>query len=228
MPAHATPSRSFSGEGNAEVGVSPESVDYVMCTHLHVDHCGWDIRLLDGRWVPMFLTRSTCSLRPNTSTGMDRRERRARVYQDSVLAVIESGQAEIIDGQGAVGDRLMLHPTPGANSWPCGHKAPNRVFGGDLMHQPLQVFRPGWNSAFCENPVRARDSRRRLLERAAETLPRVQFAEWAEELVEGATWRCRQCSSAKQCLSENRPRWSRLGWSRKIVTLDLFPPISPA
>src|ERR1700716_4160767 len=79
MPAHATPSRSFSGEGNAEAGVSPESADYVMCTHLHVDHCGWDIRLLDGRWVPMFLTRSTCSLRPNTSTGMDRRERRARV-----------------------------------------------------------------------------------------------------------------------------------------------------
>jgi hypothetical protein len=152
----------------------------------------------------------------------------AGVYQDSVLPVIESGQAEIIDGQGAVGDRLMPHPTPGANSWPCGHKAPNRVFGGDIMHQPLQVFRPGWNSAFCENPVRARDSRRWLLERAAETLPRVQFAEWAEELVEGATWRCRQCSSGKQCLSENRPRWSRLGWSRKIVTLDHFPPIRPA
>src|ERR1700716_1843435 len=54
MPAHATPSRSFSGEGNAEAGVSPESADYVMCTHLHVDHCGWDIRLLDGRWVPTF------------------------------------------------------------------------------------------------------------------------------------------------------------------------------
>src|SRR3981081_2219361 len=54
MPAHATPSRSFSGEGNAEAGVSPESVDYVMCTHLHVDHCGWNMRLLDGRWVPTF------------------------------------------------------------------------------------------------------------------------------------------------------------------------------
>jgi glyoxylase-like metal-dependent hydrolase (beta-lactamase superfamily II) len=31
-----------------------ESVDYVMCTHLHVDHCGRNTRLLDGRWVPMF------------------------------------------------------------------------------------------------------------------------------------------------------------------------------
>src|SRR3979409_902128 len=48
MPAHATPSRSFSGEGNAEVGVSPESVDYVMCTHLHVDHCGLEYKV--ARW----------------------------------------------------------------------------------------------------------------------------------------------------------------------------------
>jgi hypothetical protein len=122
----------------------------------------------------------------------------------------------------------MLHATPGANSWPRGHKAPNRVFGGDIKHQPLQVFRPDWNSAFYENPLRARDSRRRLLERAAETLRRVQFAEWAEELVEGATWRCRQCSSGKQCLSENRPRWSGLGWSRKIVTLGSLPANTPS
>jgi hypothetical protein len=71
----------------------------------------------------------------------------------------------------------MLHPTPGVNGWPRGHKAPKRVFSGDIMHQLLQVFRPDWNSAFCENPARARDSRRWLLEHAAETLPRVQFAE---------------------------------------------------
>src|SRR5882757_562878 len=47
-------------------------------------------------------------------------------------------------------------------------------------------------------------------------------------LVDGATWRCRQCSSGKQCLCENRPRWSRLGRSGKIVTLNLVPPMSPA
>jgi hypothetical protein len=43
------------------------------------------------------------------------------------------------------------------------------VFSADIMHQPLQVFRPDWSSAFCENPVRAGDSRRWLLEHAAET-----------------------------------------------------------
>ena len=36
------------------LGVRPEDVDFVMCTHLHVDHVGWNTRLVDGRWVPTF------------------------------------------------------------------------------------------------------------------------------------------------------------------------------
>jgi glyoxylase-like metal-dependent hydrolase (beta-lactamase superfamily II) len=35
-------------------GVPPESVDLVICTHLHVDHVGWNTRLDNGRWVPTF------------------------------------------------------------------------------------------------------------------------------------------------------------------------------
>jgi glyoxylase-like metal-dependent hydrolase (beta-lactamase superfamily II) len=35
-------------------GVAPESVDVVLCTHLHVDHVGWNTRLDHGRWVPTF------------------------------------------------------------------------------------------------------------------------------------------------------------------------------
>src|SRR6185295_2100707 len=35
-------------------GVEPEQVDMVMCTHLHVDHVGWNTRLENGKWVPTF------------------------------------------------------------------------------------------------------------------------------------------------------------------------------
>jgi glyoxylase-like metal-dependent hydrolase (beta-lactamase superfamily II) len=35
-------------------GVPPESVDLVICTHLHVDRVGWNTRLDNGRWVPTF------------------------------------------------------------------------------------------------------------------------------------------------------------------------------
>jgi glyoxylase-like metal-dependent hydrolase (beta-lactamase superfamily II) len=41
-------------EDLAGAGFPRESVDAVMCTHLHVDHVGWNTMLVDGRWVPTF------------------------------------------------------------------------------------------------------------------------------------------------------------------------------
>jgi glyoxylase-like metal-dependent hydrolase (beta-lactamase superfamily II) len=159
-----------------DAGVSPETVDYVMCTHLHADHCGWNTRLLDGRWVPTF---------PNAKYVFSKVEYQhwqqlagkpgvnAGVYEDSVLPVVRSGQAEFVDGEGAVGNGLVFRPTPGHTA---GHVAitltsgeHRAVFSGDVMHQPLQVFCPNWNSAFCEQPDQARRSRLWLLEHAAET-----------------------------------------------------------
>ncbi|AME28331.1 MULTISPECIES: MBL fold metallo-hydrolase [Burkholderiaceae] len=159
----------------AEAGVSPESVDYVMCTHLHVDHCGWNTQLVDGRWVPTF---------PNARYIFSKAEYdfwsrtvgesgfNANVFEDSVLPVIQSQQADIIDGTAAVGDQLRIHPTPGHS---IGHisielvsDGGRGIFSGDIMHQPLQVFQPNWNSRFCDDPAMARVSRQWLLEYALE------------------------------------------------------------
>ncbi|WP_352776396.1 MBL fold metallo-hydrolase [Mesorhizobium sp. M0140] len=38
----------------ANAGVAPEQIDYVLCTHLHIDQCGWNTRLVDGHWIPTF------------------------------------------------------------------------------------------------------------------------------------------------------------------------------
>jgi glyoxylase-like metal-dependent hydrolase (beta-lactamase superfamily II) len=32
-------------------GFAVEDIDFVMCTHLHVDHVGWNTRLEGGRWA---------------------------------------------------------------------------------------------------------------------------------------------------------------------------------
>ncbi|HEX9471092.1 MAG TPA: MBL fold metallo-hydrolase, partial [Bradyrhizobium sp.] len=40
--------------GLAAAGFSVGDIDFVMCTHLHVDHVGWNTRLEGGRWVPTF------------------------------------------------------------------------------------------------------------------------------------------------------------------------------
>jgi hypothetical protein len=41
-------------DGFAAAGLRFEDIDYVFCTHLHIDHCGWNTVLRDGRWVPTF------------------------------------------------------------------------------------------------------------------------------------------------------------------------------
>jgi glyoxylase-like metal-dependent hydrolase (beta-lactamase superfamily II) len=170
----------------AEAGIAPEAVDYVCCTHLHADHCGWNTKLVDGRWVPTF---------PNAKYVFSKAEYdhwrgpagregfNAGVYEDSVLPVVASGQAEIVDSEAVIGNGLSFHPTPGHS---VGHVAIKLVdggqqglFSGDIMHQPLQVFRPDWNSAFCEDPARALASRRWLLEHATEERSTVFTAHFA-------------------------------------------------
>ncbi|SFO32277.1 Metallo-beta-lactamase superfamily protein [Bradyrhizobium sp. Ghvi] len=107
----------------------------------------------------------------------------AGVYADSVLPVIEHRQAEIIDGDGLLANGLAVHATPGHSP---GHVVfeladggEKGLFGGDIMPQPLQVFRPDWNSAFCDDPAKARASRRWLLERAADDAAKVFTAHFA-------------------------------------------------
>ena len=156
-------------------GVSPEEVDFVLCTHLHADHCGWNTQLIDGRWVPTF---------PNARYVFSKLERdywaspasregfNANVFEDSVRPILEAGQHQLIDGADQLGDELIFHPTPGHSA---GHLAirlvageREAVFSGDIMHQPIQVYRPSWNSRFCDHAEDARASRRWLLEHCAE------------------------------------------------------------
>ena len=171
----------------AEAGVQPEQVDFVLCTHLHADHCGWNTRLLDGRWVPTF---------PNAKYVFSRAEHEhwskfdvaagfnAGVYQDSVLPVVEAGHAVIVDSDHALDDGFLLHPTPGHSP---GHVAVRLLddgreglFTGDIMHQPVQVVRPEWNSCFCPDAGAARASRRWALGHAAESRATVFTAHFAQ------------------------------------------------
>ena len=156
-------------------GVKPEEVDFVLLTHLHVDHVGWNTRLDNGRWVPTF---------PNARYVFSRAEReffdtpagesRRMVFDDSVLPVIDAGLAEEIGpGGGEYLPGIRFHPTPGHSA---GHMSieiesagAHAIFSGDVWHHPIQVYRPGWSSVFCADQHRATVSRRWLLDRAVET-----------------------------------------------------------
>lgn len=162
----------------AAAGVQPEDVDYVLHTHLHVDHCGWNTRLVEERWVPTFPNaRHVFSKAEEDYYGSPASHNEVNVpsrgvFEDSVLPIIESGQAERISNEGGdYLDNFTFHPTKGHSIGHMsielrsnGHAA---LFTGDVMHHPLQVVRPDWNSVFCEWQDEARESRRWVLEQAA-------------------------------------------------------------
>jgi glyoxylase-like metal-dependent hydrolase (beta-lactamase superfamily II) len=182
-------------------GFDRRRVDYVFNTHLHVDHVGWNTFREGERWVPVF---------PNATYVFARREReyfdtgsgaaRRMVFEDSVLPLFDAGLVhEVPDGGDQILDGIRFMPTPGHSA---GHMAisitsqgETALFSGDVMHSPVQVYRPEWCSAFCLDPVQAGVSRRSLLDLAVETGTTVFPAHFPEgsagKVVRGAdglTW----------------------------------------
>ena len=150
----------------------------MLLTHLHVDHVGWNTRLVDGRWTSTF---------PNARFLLSRREQehnaallerlgpdapKTRAYADSVLPIL--GQATLVGPDGAeVLEGFAFLPTPGHSidhmSVELVSSSERAFFAGDVLHHPVQAYAPEWNSVFSEDKARGQQSRRWALERAAET-----------------------------------------------------------
>lgn len=155
----------------AQAGVGVDQVDYVMCTHLHSDHVGWNTCRRDGKWVPTF---------PNARYVFPQREleqcqsgarepaQAGGIYEDAILPVLESQQVDLVGPEGGESiDGLTFYPTPGHTA---GHmsiglaaQGEQALFTGDVVHNPIQIYRPRWNSAFCEDAAQARSSREWML-----------------------------------------------------------------
>jgi glyoxylase-like metal-dependent hydrolase (beta-lactamase superfamily II) len=150
-------------------GCPPESVDYVFCTHMHVDHTGWNTRLADGRWVPTF---------PNAKYLFNRKEWDAwkdhdgavekAVLSQNILPIIESGQVEWVDGQWAIDDAVSLMPTPGHTPGHCSvaiASAKKRaVITGDMMIHPVQIAMPEWQQRADNDKALAVATRTQFIE----------------------------------------------------------------
>jgi glyoxylase-like metal-dependent hydrolase (beta-lactamase superfamily II) len=158
-------------------GCSPADIDYVFCSHFHVDHVGWNTKLLDGRWVPTF---------PNARYLMSRREYdnwipasrmlppnhfNADVFTDSVLPIVAAGQATFFADYHQIDDQLTVEPSPGHTLGHCSlrvaDQAQTGIFCGDVMHLPLQMVYPTAVTRECEDPAAVCRTRRAILEECA-------------------------------------------------------------
>jgi glyoxylase-like metal-dependent hydrolase (beta-lactamase superfamily II) len=154
----------------AAAGVTPEQVDFVVCTHLHVDHVGWNTRFVDGRWVPTFPRARYIFVGEEWEYW---RHEKDECIVDSVVPVVEHGQVDLVESDHALGRWLRFEPSPGHTP---GHvsvrletSAGRAVFSGDLMHRVVQVAEPQWSSIFCADPTRAAATRRDFVERYADS-----------------------------------------------------------
>ena len=145
----------------AAAGISVGDIDYVMCTHLHVDHVGWNTRLENGRWVPTFPKARYVFGKTEFDYWTETHAKTpVPPFGDSVLPVVEAKQAEIVRDDYAIGDHTRILPTPGHTpghvAFTFGRGKDDAVFSGDLMHSPLQTRYPEMSVKFDVDQAQAR------------------------------------------------------------------------
>ncbi|MCX5387086.1 MBL fold metallo-hydrolase [Streptomyces sp. NBC_00083] len=164
----------------AQAGIAPGDVDVVVNTHLHGDHVGWNTAGTEGEWLPTFPhaqylipAADNFHFGPDNAYGNGLREDDRLIYEDSIAPVHRAGQAVLWDGTHRIDDHLTLESapghTPGSSVLRLASGTDRAVFVGDLLHSPVQILQPCWNSCFCLDAALAAASRRRILERAAAT-----------------------------------------------------------
>ncbi len=158
----------------AAAGYPREAIDTVVCTHLHVDHVGWNTMLVDGRWVPTFPNARYLMGRVEYRhwTAQCEREDMNVVVADSVTPVWEAGLVDLVETDHRICSEVSLVPTPGHTpghvSLRIASDGEEALISGDFMHHPCQIARPGWSSTANSDPDAARLTREQMLTRLAD------------------------------------------------------------
>ncbi|MCB1744655.1 MAG: MBL fold metallo-hydrolase, partial [Gammaproteobacteria bacterium] len=160
----------------AAAGYPRDRIDMVMCTHLHVDHVGWNTMRDGDRWVPTFPNARYLMGRTefeHWQAQSDARPGQPQVMQDSVLPVVEAGLVELVSTEHALCPEVRLISTPGHTP---GHvsvmiesEGETALITGDFLHHPCQIVHPEWSSAPDSDPPQAIQTRRDMYERLADT-----------------------------------------------------------
>ena len=162
-------------ESMTAAGFPPDSIDIVLCTHLHVDHVGWNTKLAGGEWVPTFANaryvfgKTEYEYWRDHSTAPDK----AAVFHDSVKPITDAGKADLVASDARLCDEITLIPTPGHSP---GHMSVHirsageeGLLAGDVAHHPCQMAHLDWSSTADFDPAQAAATRRELFSRFADT-----------------------------------------------------------
>jgi glyoxylase-like metal-dependent hydrolase (beta-lactamase superfamily II) len=153
----------------AAAGLSVGDIDFVMCTHLHPDHVGWNTRLEDGRWVPTFPNARYLFADREFDYWTARHKDEAEVLPwitDSVLPIVAAGRVDLVKSAHAFDEVVTLVPTPGHTidhySVRVGKPGADALITGDMIHSPLQARYPELSARPDYDPKQSAATRRKL------------------------------------------------------------------
>lgn len=157
-----------------KAGYVLDAIDNVLCTHLHIDHVGWNTMLVDGKWVPTFpkaryLIGQVEFAHWQADTDLDQ----TAVMTDSVLPVFDANLVDLVETDHQISDEISLMPTvghtPGHVSVMIKSNGEEAMITGDFIHHPCQFAHPEWSSSFDTDPVQSAQTRREVFDRYADT-----------------------------------------------------------
>ncbi|MEC8820602.1 MAG: MBL fold metallo-hydrolase [Pseudomonadota bacterium] len=152
-----------------KAGYDRFEIDTVMCTHLHVDHVGWNTMLMDGEWIPTF---------PNAEYLMGNKEYEywhnaepdqlnEGLLEDSVKPVFDAGLVKLVPMDFEVCKGIYFEATPGHTP---GHvsihiesQGQHALITGDSFHHPCQIEKVQWSSSADYDQVASKQTRESLL-----------------------------------------------------------------
>jgi glyoxylase-like metal-dependent hydrolase (beta-lactamase superfamily II) len=153
-------------------GLTVNDIDYVMCTHLHGDHVGWNTRLDNGRWVPTFpKARYLMTDRELAHWTAREKDNPASCpwITDSVLPIVAAKREQIVKSDFTFNELVQLVPTPGHTidhfSVLVGDKSNDAFITGDMIHSPLQGKYPDLGMLADYDSKQAGQTRRQIFDR---------------------------------------------------------------
>lgn len=159
----------------AMAGFGPHDVDIVVNTHLHVDHVGWNTRVVDGVWRPTFPKARYVTGRIEFAYWRDQTAdaEHRQVFEDSVRPIADAGLYDLIGDGDEIAPGLTAIATPGHS---IGHMSlrlrsggRDAVLGGDVLHHACQLARPEWSATPDYDPRQSASTRHVLFGQLAGT-----------------------------------------------------------
>ncbi len=151
-----------------DAGWSRHSVDAVICTHLHVDHVGWNTMKEGDKWVPTFPNaRYLIGKTEFEHWKKEGDEEQQAILADSVQPIFDAGLAQTVDMNHRISPEIRLMPTtghtPGHVSVVIESKGETAIITGDMMHHPCQIGHPDWSPSFDSDKLAAAVTRKAML-----------------------------------------------------------------